>query len=178
MGCLPVIWHNLCQQLHENEKGHKGLNSRIVDPKRPMPILWKLGVAWPYRKRWQAKAGLDVMVWVPCWIYGCPSAFRSTMFILFLKFFEDIGPFCGTTDTPVLDFWQQLPLVSKPGWILLLACFVACTVWNIFLRFTSGVTPASLKWLTLSCSQYSFANSLKINWFCFWFKCLLVFFSF
>ena len=25
--------------------------------------------------------------------------------------------FCGTTDTPVLDFWWRLPWVSKPGWI-------------------------------------------------------------
>ena len=35
----------------------------------------------------------------------------------FYKFFEDIIPFCGTTDIPVLDFWWCLPWVSKPGWI-------------------------------------------------------------
>ena len=25
-------------------------------------------------------------------------------------------PFCGTNDTPVLDFWWRLPWVSKAGW--------------------------------------------------------------
>ena len=30
---------------------------------------------------------------------------------------EDISPFRGATDTPVLDFWWRLPWVSKPGWI-------------------------------------------------------------
>ena len=28
---------------------------------------------------------------------------------------EDISPFCGATDTPVLDFWWRLPWVSKHG---------------------------------------------------------------
>ena len=28
-----------------------------------------------------------------------------------------MSPFCGATDTPVLDFWWRLPWVSKPGWI-------------------------------------------------------------
>ena len=28
-----------------------------------------------------------------------------------------MNPFCGATDTPVLDFWWHLPWVSKPGWI-------------------------------------------------------------
>ena len=31
-------------------------------------------------------------------------------FFLFLKFLEDIRPFCGATDTPVLDIWLRLPL--------------------------------------------------------------------
>ena len=30
------------------------------------------------------------------------------------KFLEDIGSFCGATDTPVLDFWWRLLWVSKP----------------------------------------------------------------
>ena len=29
---------------------------------------------------------------------------------------EDTCPFCGATDTPVLDFWLRLPWGSKPGW--------------------------------------------------------------
>ena len=39
-----------------------------------------------------------------------------------------------------LDFWQCLPWVSKPGWIL---CFCALSpVYNGFPRFTRGATPA------------------------------------
>ena len=30
------------------------------------------------------------------------------------KFLEDISPFCGATDTPVLDFWWCLLWFSKP----------------------------------------------------------------
>ena len=38
------------------------------------------------------------------------------IFSFFLKFLEVTCPFCGATDTPVLDFWWCLPWVSKPGW--------------------------------------------------------------
>ena len=44
----------------------------------------------------------------------------------FTKFLEDISPFRGATDTPILDFWWRLPRVSKPGWIPSLACFLVC----------------------------------------------------
>ena len=47
-------------------------------------------------------------------------------FFFFFKFLEDISPFCGAADTPILDFWWCLPWVSKPGWILSLACFLTC----------------------------------------------------
>ena len=40
-----------------------------------------------------------------------------------------MSPFCGATDTPVLDFWWCLPWVSKPGWIPRLRGFVACVPW-------------------------------------------------
>ena len=40
----------------------------------------------------------------------------------FLKhFWGDISPFCGATDTPVLEFWWRLLWVSKPGWAALFA---------------------------------------------------------
>ena len=43
---------------------------------------------------------------------------KLNAFFFFLnKFLEDMSPFCGATDTPVLDFWWRLPWVSKPGWI-------------------------------------------------------------
>ena len=60
----------------------------------------------------------------------------AMFFFVFLKLFEDMSPFCGATDAPVLDFWWRLPWVSKPGWI---SCvFLACVI----LRFTSGAAPA------------------------------------
>ena len=37
-------------------------------------------------------------------------------FFHFLNFWGH-SPFCGATDTPVLDFWLHLPWVSKPGCI-------------------------------------------------------------
>ena len=60
----------------------------------------------------------------------------------FLKFLEDMSPFCGATDTPVLDFWWRLPWVSKPGWIP--RFHASLPVHNGFLRFTSGAIPADL----------------------------------
>ena len=39
------------------------------------------------------------------------------------------SPFLGAIATPVLDFWWCLRWVLKPGWILLLACFIACAQW-------------------------------------------------
>ena len=29
-----------------------------------------------------------------------------------------MSPFCGATDTPILDFWWRLVWVSKPEWVL------------------------------------------------------------
>ena len=59
---------------------------------------------------------------------------------MFFKFLEDISPFCGANDIPVLEC---LIWVSKPEWAALLALggivHVTCS-----LRFTSGVTPADL----------------------------------
>ena len=38
--------------------------------------------------------------------------------IFLKKFLEDMSPFCGATDTPILDFWWRLFWVSKPEWVL------------------------------------------------------------
>ena len=59
----------------------------------------------------------------------------------FLKFFEDISPFCGATDTPVFGLLVTSSLGFKAiGWI---PCFCALSpTCNEFLRFTSDVTPA------------------------------------
>ena len=45
--------------------------------------------------------------------------------------YEEISPFYGANETPVLGLWWYLPYVSKP----------TC---NLFLRFTSGATLADL----------------------------------
>ena len=49
------------------------------------------------------------------------KAFLSDIIVTSIDFFKkklaDIGPLCGDTDTPVLDFWWRLHWVSKPGWI-------------------------------------------------------------
>ena len=67
-----------------------------------------------------------------------------------------MSPFCGATDTPVLDFWWYLPWVSKPGWIPRLpALSPAC---NEFLRFTSGVTPADLLAASMAASHIAYMH--------------------
>ena len=54
-----------------------------------------------------------------------------------------MSPFCGATDTPLLDFWWCLLWVSKPEWaaLFMLGGHVHVTC---LLRFTSGATPADL----------------------------------
>ena len=52
-----------------------------------------------------------------------------------------MSPFCGATDTPVLDFWWCLLWVSKPEWAALFALDGGV---HVSLRFTSGLTPANL----------------------------------
>ena len=44
---------------------------------------------------------------------------------------EDISPFCGATDTPVLDFWWHLLWVSKPEWAALCTCLVEVYVLHV-----------------------------------------------
>ena len=53
-----------------------------------------------------------------------------------------MSPFCGATDTPVLDF-SHLILVSKPEWAALFMLDGGVHVTHS-LRFTSGAMPADL----------------------------------
>ena len=62
--------------------------------------------------------------------------------LLIAKKTDYSSPFCEANDTPVLDYWWCLPRVSKPGWILLLVCFLPCSPlvrhsmpFCLFLRF-------------------------------------------
>ena len=57
----------------------------------------------------------------------CPylQDLRPFPIFYFNNFLEDISPFCGASDTPVLDFQWRLPRVSKPGRIpCTLSCFL------------------------------------------------------
>ena len=47
---------------------------------------------------------------------------------LLKKILEGRFPFCEAAGTPVLDFLWRQPLISKSGWIPLLAYFVACVL--------------------------------------------------
>ena len=57
------------------------------------------------------------------------------LLIFFWKILEDISPFCGATDTPVLDFSWRLLWVSKPEWAALFTLGrgvrVTCSCQNI-----------------------------------------------
>ena len=79
----------------------------------------------------------------------CPQS-ASRLFVhcsSLLQFCCYINPFCGATDTAVLDFWRRLPWISKPVWIpRLRASSPTC---NGVPRFTSGTTPAD--YLVASC---------------------------
>ena len=55
------------------------------------------------------------------------------------KFLDDTCPFCGATDTHVVDFWWYLPWVFKARVDFSLAHFLVCV---LFLTFTSGAIPA------------------------------------
>ena len=80
---------------------------------------------------------------------------------------EDISPFCGAADIPVLDLQWHLPWVSNP-WLILLHASALSPVCNRFLRFTSGATPADFLvasmaaepfWYTYWCTSIGSAES-------------------
>ena len=48
--------------------------------------------------------------------------------IYFLKILENISPFCGGTDTPVLDWWAST-LGFRVNMNPLVTCFIACDQW-------------------------------------------------
>ena len=54
----------------------------------------------------------------------------------------NLSPFCGTTETLVLDFWWYLPWISQPRWIPRLHTSPPPS--SSFLRLTSGATPVDL----------------------------------
>ena len=64
-----------------------------------------------------------------------------------------MSPFCGATDTPVLDFWLCLLWVSKPEWV---ASFILGRgVHDICsLRFISGATPVNLLAASMAASHF------------------------
>ena len=71
------------------------------------------------------------------------------------KKMEDISPFCGAIDTPILDFWWHLPWVSKSKWIPFL--HASSPMCNGILRFTFDVITADL--LAASMAAKSFQST-------------------
>ena len=64
-------------------------------------------------------------------------------YAVFVKnFSKDISPFCGATDTPVLDFLRRLPWFQSQGGFTRL--HPSSPVRNGILGFTCGATPADL----------------------------------
>ena len=55
---------------------------------------------------------------------------RQLGFFLLKQIWRRPALFCGSTNTPVLDFWLRLLWLSKPEWIPSLACFVTCMKQN------------------------------------------------
>ena len=46
-----------------------------------------------------------------------------------------MSPFCGATDTPILDFWWRLLWVSKPEWVLPYSSLAEAYVLRYFFLF-------------------------------------------
>ena len=92
------------------------------------------------RVRWTWSSAASRNTRPATWVTG-PSI-HAFMCDFFPKFLEDISPFCGVTDNPVLDFWWHLLWVSKPEWAALLAlakAYMLHVPWDSPL-----VTPADL----------------------------------
>ena len=68
----------------------------------------------------------------------------------FLKIWGKLSPFCGTTDTPVLDFCEHLFWVLKPDWALGGGLHV-----TNYLGFISGATPADLLVVSMAVKPFS-----------------------
>ena len=79
---------------------------------------------------------------------------RYLVHLFLLKFLEDITPFCGSTDAPVLDFWWHLLWFSKPEWAALFTLSGGIYVTHS-LRFTSGATPADLLAVSMAAKRIS-----------------------
>ena len=79
------------------------------------------------------------------WYHTHTSLFDQQNEFFFKNFFEDISPFHGATDTPVLDF---CPGFQSQGGSLV--CFLACVI----LRFTSGATPADCIEVSLAAKPF------------------------
>ena len=86
-----------------------------ASPNFPLPGIWSLS-GW-YASYWNAFlfflkffGGHDTFLSV---LEATGSCECKVYFLFFFKkILEDISPFCGAPDTPVLDFWCHLPWVS------------------------------------------------------------------
>ena len=71
----------------------------------------------------------------------------------------NISPFSRNTDAPALELWWCLIWVSKPGWVILLACFVALN-WRIFRTYCFKL---SYIWKILDIPEWFIYWKIK-NW--------------
>ena len=76
--------------------------------------------------------------------------FVDCLRVTFLLILEDTSPFCGATDSPVLDFWCRLLWDSKSEWAALFALDR-----GICEHFPSGVTPADLLVASMAAEPFS-----------------------
>ena len=104
-----------------------------------------------------------------CWLFRISIIvwFRIVLLIVALvyiflkKMLKDKSPFCGATDTPVLDFLLHKPWVSKLG--LISHCCALSLACNGSLTFTSGAIPADL--LMASMAAESFWSTYLYTYF-------------
>ena len=93
---------------------------------------------------------------VPVWTtILVPPTFQWTKYFFKKILFAIFGgheSFCGTTGTPVLDFWWCLLWVSKRG--LIPHSHASLPVCNGFLRLISGATPADLLMASMAAKPF------------------------
>ena len=141
-----VIFHSPLSLLMPNDLSYAGIFF--------MPLL---------PKKWQENNFFTVMkkenVWNLEALFSFISIHEKSQLKFFFLFLEDINPFCGTTDSNVLEFWWHRLWVSKPEWTALFTLGGSISVTRS-LRFMSGATPAHLLAASMPGEPFSSARKL------------------
>ena len=83
-------------------------------------------------------------------IFHVSTQYHPILYSFLKKNLEDLSPFCGAIDTPVLDYGDVCPGFQSQGRSL--TCFLTCVI----LRFTSGVTPADCIEVSMAAKSFQF----------------------